>query len=98
MSPHIVWIHRSRIEVHDRDVERWLAFFQQVGVEATINERPDADDVDDDVHYVLFPQADGIEVERADTPSTAGDRNTDSLSYMCDSSKEIREFSVYSCV
>jgi len=54
------------IEVHDRDVERWRAFFQQFGVEATINERPDADDVDGDVHYVLFPQADGIEVEWVD--------------------------------
>lgn len=51
------------IQVHDRDVERWLAFFDQFGVETTLNERPNADDVDGNVHYVLFPAADGIDVE-----------------------------------
>jgi DNA-binding Lrp family transcriptional regulator len=54
------------IEVHDRDVERWIAFFQQFGVETTINERPDADDVEGNVHYVLFPKTDGIDAEWVD--------------------------------
>jgi len=54
------------IEVHDRDIERWMAFFQQFGVDATIDERPDASDVDGNVHYVLFPQIDGIDAEWVD--------------------------------
>ncbi|WP_310921786.1 helix-turn-helix domain-containing protein [Haloarcula saliterrae] len=54
------------IEVHKRDVERWIAFFQQFGVDMTINERPDAGDVDGNVHYVLFPKTDGIDVEWVD--------------------------------
>jgi DNA-binding Lrp family transcriptional regulator len=54
------------IEVHDQDIERWMAFFQQYGVDATINERPDADVVDGNVHYVLFPKTDGIDVEWVD--------------------------------
>ena len=54
------------IEVHDRDVERWIAFFRQFGVDTTINERPDASDVDGNVHYVLFPKSDGIDAEWVD--------------------------------
>lgn len=54
------------IEVHDRDVERWIAFFQQFGIETTINERPDAGDIDGNVHYVLYPKPDGIDVEWVD--------------------------------
>jgi len=54
------------VEVHDRDVERWIAFFQQFGIDTTVDERPDASDVDGDVHYVLFPKADGIDVEWVD--------------------------------
>ncbi len=54
------------IAVHDRDVERWLAFFQQFGVDASLNERPDSSDVDGNVHYVLFPQTGGIEAEWVD--------------------------------
>ncbi|MFC6954911.1 helix-turn-helix domain-containing protein [Halorubellus litoreus] len=54
------------IEVHDRDIERWIAFFEQFGVDTTINERPDASAVDGNVHYVLFPQTNGIEVEWVD--------------------------------
>ena len=54
------------IQVHDRDVERWIGFFQQFGLETTINERPNADDIMDNGHYVLFPQTDGIEVEWVD--------------------------------
>ena len=54
------------IEVHDRDVERWIAFFQQFGVDTTINERPDASDVGGNVHYVLFPKTDGIDAEWVD--------------------------------
>jgi DNA-binding Lrp family transcriptional regulator len=54
------------LEVHDRDIERWIAFFQQYGIDATIGGRPDADDVDGGVHYVLFPQTDGIDVDWVD--------------------------------
>lgn len=51
------------IHVHDRDVERWMAFFQQFNVETTVNERPDAGDIDGNVHYVLYPETDGIDAE-----------------------------------
>ena len=51
------------VAVHDRDIERWIAFFQQFGATATIDERPDASDVAGNVHYVVFPRADGIDVE-----------------------------------
>jgi len=51
------------IDVHDRDIERWIAFFEQFGVDTTINERPDASDVEGNVHYVLFPKTDGIAAE-----------------------------------
>ncbi len=54
------------IDVHDRDVERWLAFFQQFGVATTINERPDASDIDGNVHYVLFPKTGEIDAEWVD--------------------------------
>lgn len=54
------------IQVHGRDVERWMAFFERYGVEATIGERPDDSDVDGNVHYVLFPKIDGIDVEWVD--------------------------------
>lgn len=51
------------IHVHDRDVDRWLAFFEQYGIEATINDRPDPHEVDGNVHYVLFPAMDGISID-----------------------------------
>ena len=54
------------IEVHNRDIERWMAFFQQFGVETTVNERPDANEVTGNVHYVLFPKTTGIETEWVD--------------------------------
>jgi len=54
------------IKVHDQDIERWIAFFQQFGVDMTIGERPDADDIDGDIHYVLFPKTDGIDAEWVD--------------------------------
>jgi len=54
------------IAVHDRDVERWIAFFERFGIETTINERPDASDVDGAVHYVLFPKTDGIDAAWVD--------------------------------
>ena len=54
------------IEVHNRDVERWIAFCQQFGVDTTINERPDASDVNGNVHYVLFPKTDNIEAKWVD--------------------------------
>jgi len=54
------------IEVHERDVDRWTAFFQRFGIDATVGERPDASDVDGSVHYVLFPKIDGIAIEWVD--------------------------------
>jgi DNA-binding Lrp family transcriptional regulator len=54
------------IEVHDRDIERWMAFFQQFGVDTTIGERPDADEVTGNVHYVLFPKTTSIETKWVD--------------------------------
>lgn len=52
--------------VHDRDIERWIAFFEQFGIDTSIEDRPDASEVDGTVHYVLFPVADGIDVEWVD--------------------------------
>jgi hypothetical protein len=54
------------VQVHERDIERWEAFFQRYGVETTIGERPDASDVDGAVHYVLFPKDDGFDVAWVD--------------------------------
>lgn len=54
------------IQVHDRDIERWIAFFEQYGIETTVDERPDASSVDGNVHYVLFPQTGEIDVEWVD--------------------------------
>jgi DNA-binding Lrp family transcriptional regulator len=54
------------IEVHERDVDRWIEFFERFGVDMTVDERPDAADVDGSVHYVLFPQAKDIDVEWVD--------------------------------
>lgn len=51
------------IAVHDRDVDRWCEFFDRYRIDATVGERPDAESVDGNVHYVLVPQADGIDVE-----------------------------------
>lgn len=54
------------IAVHDRDVERWIAFFDRFGIDTSIEDRPDDNDVDGAVHYVLFPEIVGIEVEWVD--------------------------------
>lgn len=54
------------IQVHDQDVERWVAFFEQYGIETAINERPDADDIEGNIFYVLQPMRDGIEREWVD--------------------------------
>lgn len=54
------------IEVHDRDVERWISFFERFGLSTSLEDRPEANDVDGPVHYVLFPRADGFSVEWVD--------------------------------
>lgn len=54
------------IDVHDQDVERWIASFEQYGIDTAIDERPDASDVEGDIYYVLFPTAGGIEPEWID--------------------------------
>jgi len=52
--------------VHDRDIERWIAFFEQFGIDTSVEDRPDPSDVDETVHYVLFPATDGIDAEWVD--------------------------------
>lgn len=54
------------IQVHDQDVERWIAFFDQFGLTTAINERPDASDMEDEVYVVLYPTQDGIERDWVD--------------------------------
>ena len=54
------------IEIHDRDIERWIAFFQRFGVDTTIDERPDASDINGNIHYVLFPESNAIDAEWVD--------------------------------
>lgn len=54
------------IAVHERDLERWLAFFEQYGIETAIENRPMGDEIDGPVHYVLFPRTDGFAVEWVD--------------------------------
>lgn len=54
------------IQIHERDIERWIEFFERFGIDTTVDERPDADDIDGTVHYVLFPQGAGIDVEWVD--------------------------------
>lgn len=54
------------IRIHERDVDRWLAFFQQFGIDATLDERPDASGVDGNIHYVLFPETEGFDVAWVD--------------------------------
>ena len=49
------------IDVHDQDVDRWIAFFEQYGIDTAIDERPDASDMAGDIYYVLFPTAGDIE-------------------------------------
>ncbi|WP_222913136.1 helix-turn-helix domain-containing protein [Natrinema sp. SYSU A 869] len=54
------------IDVHDQDVDRWIAFFEQYGIDTAIDERPDASNVEGDIYYVLFPTAGGIDTEWID--------------------------------
>ena len=54
------------IQIHDGDIERWVAFFQRFGIDTTLGERPDAGEVDGSVHYVLFPETEGIDVAWVD--------------------------------
>jgi len=54
------------IRVHERDVDRWMSFFDQFGIEATIGERPAAAEVDGFVHYVVFPETSDFDVEWVD--------------------------------
>lgn len=53
------------LKVHSRDLERWIGFFDQYGIEATAGERIDAEEVEGDlgVYYVLFPADNGIDTE-----------------------------------
>jgi DNA-binding Lrp family transcriptional regulator len=54
------------IQVRDKDVERWTAFFDEFGIPSRIEERPDATDYDATVSYVLFPTSEEITCEWVD--------------------------------
>jgi len=54
------------IQVHGRDVDRWVEFFERYGIDSAVGERSDASDVEGNVYYVLFPQIDGIDAEWVD--------------------------------
>lgn len=54
------------VRVHDRDVERWIAFCERYGIDVAIDTRPDAADVDGHVSYVLFPTMNGFDVDWVD--------------------------------
>jgi len=54
------------IEIHERDVDRWIEFFERFGVDTTVGDRPDAAEVDGRVHYVLYPKTENIDIEWVD--------------------------------
>ena len=54
------------IDVHGQDVDRWISFYEQYGIDTAIDERPDASDMEGDIYYVLFPTAGEIETEWID--------------------------------
>ena len=56
------------ILVHDRDVDRWIAFFDRYGIHSVIGDRADPDDVDGTVYSVLFPSEEDFEVAWAHGP------------------------------
>jgi DNA-binding Lrp family transcriptional regulator len=54
------------VEVYERDVDRWIEFFERFGVDTTVGERPEEGEISGRVHYVLFPRDDGIDAEWVD--------------------------------
>jgi hypothetical protein len=54
------------IQVADRDIERWVAFFDEFGIPNTIEERLDATEYEGTVSYVLFPTSEDITREWVD--------------------------------
>ena len=54
------------IQVADREVEQWAAFFDQFGIPSRIEERPDATDSDTTVSYALFPTSEDVTREWVD--------------------------------
>ena len=54
------------IRVADTDVERWTAFFDEIGVPSRVEDRPDAADYESTVSYVLFPTSEEITPEWVD--------------------------------
>jgi len=53
------------LRIHDRDLERWMEFFDRYGFETSVERRIEADEIENDsgVYYVLFPVEDGMEME-----------------------------------
>lgn len=54
------------IQVHDHEVERWIAFFDAFGIPVSVRDRADPDAHEAAVYYVLIPTADGITREWVD--------------------------------
>ena len=54
------------IQVAEKDVDRWTAFFDEFGIPSTIEDRPDPTDYTETVSYVLFPTTSGITREWVD--------------------------------
>lgn len=54
------------IQVHDHEVERWIAFFDAFGIPVSVRDRADPDTHEAAVYYVLIPTADGITREWVD--------------------------------
>jgi len=54
------------IQVAERDVDRWTAFFDEFGIPSTIEDRPDSTEYSETVSYVLFPTSSGITREWVD--------------------------------
>jgi len=53
------------LKVHDRDLERWMEFFDRYGFETSVEQRVDADEIENEsgVYYVLSPVENGMETE-----------------------------------
>ncbi|MFB6228163.1 MAG: helix-turn-helix domain-containing protein [Halobacteriales archaeon] len=54
------------VEVHERDIDRWIEFFERFGIDTTVGERPEEAKITGSIHYVLFPRGDGIDTEWVD--------------------------------
>jgi DNA-binding Lrp family transcriptional regulator len=54
------------MQVADKDIDRWTAFFDEFGIPCTIEDRPDPTDYAEAISYVLFPTTGEITREWVD--------------------------------